>query len=456
MAEGVPASELGLRKLGSNIGATLGRQLFVILLGLGTASLAARVLGPTGLGQYAIAMLLPTLLATFLNLGISPANVFFVGRGSVNAKVAARASFQIWAGLALAGAVAAALIIPLYGQQIFPGVTSSMLWLALLVFPLVLLQVYLASVLQGLQDFRRYNLALLLQPGVMFILLATLFVFRVSSVTSVILASVIAHSVDSVVTWILLRQTFTPVQDDDSDLWGYSKKAIGYGYRAHLSNVLSYVNYRADTYLVNLLLHPAAAGVYVIAVAMTEKLWVLSQAVSTVILPRLSELDSEEEVRRQITPLLVRWVMMITLLAAVLLAITSGLLIRVFFGVEYLTARSTLWVLLPGVVLGGLSRILANDIAARGRPELNMYTATLVVIINVTLSVLLIPPMGVLGAALSTSIAYSINFCFFLWMYSWISGNRWYVHFLFNSYDKVILRHTSTYLRNLLCHIVER
>lgn len=436
-------TSLGLRKLGLNIGATLTRQLTAILLGLGTASIVARVLGPAGNGQYAVALLLPSLLKTFLNLGIAPANVYFVGRGSISARKAAGVSFGVWLALSFVGVSITALLIPVYGEQVLPGVPPAMLYLALVIFPLSLLEGYLLSLLQGLQDFRRYNLALLLQPSVMFILVSGLLLIRGGSVTSVLIAAVIAHATNLAATWFLLRQTFDQGGYQQSEIPRYAGKAVEYGYKAHLSNILSYVNYRADTYLVNLLMNPAATGVYVIAVAMSEKLWVLSQAVSTVILPRLSELHSQEEVRRQLTPFLVRWVLVATSLSAVLLFVISAPFIRLFFGDAYLDARNPLLILLPGIVLGSLSRVLANDIAARGRPELNMYTATVVVVVNVACNLLLIPPMRMLGAALATTIAYSVNFGFRLWIYSWVSGNRWYAHFIFNVHDKELVRHLA-------------
>jgi len=189
-----------------------------------------------------------------------------------------------------------------------------------------------------------------------------------------------------------------------------------------------------------LLISPAAVGIYVIALSLSEKLWVLSQAVSTVILPRLSELHADEEIRKQMTPFIARWVLISTLFAAIFLAGVSAPLIKLLYGTAYASTVKPLLFLLPGIVLGSLARVLANDIAARGRPELNMYTALFVVGVNIVGNLMLIPYMGIVGAALATTIALSLNFVFKILIYAWISHNKWYAPFLFNSLDQQVFR----------------
>ena len=68
---------LGLASLFKNSSTTLGRQLAAGLLQLGTVIVIARVYGAKANGAYAVALLLPTMLSTFLNFGVGPANVFF-------------------------------------------------------------------------------------------------------------------------------------------------------------------------------------------------------------------------------------------------------------------------------------------------------------------------------------------------------------------------------------------
>jgi O-antigen/teichoic acid export membrane protein len=302
------------------------------------------------------------------------------------------------------------------------------LWMALLTFPVALLQGYLISILQGLQDFRRYNGALLVQPAATFVLSAT-FLLLGCGVLAVVTAFFIGNVMALIVTYLLLRPALSKSKGPGASASNYGVVSIKYGYKAHLSNILAFINYKADILLVNMLISPAAAGIYVIAVQLTERLWMLSQAVSTVILPRLSELHSEENVRKELTPIAGRWVLLLTSLGGVVLGVAAYPLIKLLFGDAYIGAINPLLALLPGIILASLSRILANDIAARGRPELNMYTAIIVVMVNVIGNVLLIPRLGIIGAAIATTIAYTLNMFLRIFMYSALSGNAWYAPF---------------------------
>ncbi len=63
---------------------TLGRQLLAAFAQFLLVVLIARELGPEGNGFYAMAILIPTMLANFLNFGVGPATVYYVSRGNFN------------------------------------------------------------------------------------------------------------------------------------------------------------------------------------------------------------------------------------------------------------------------------------------------------------------------------------------------------------------------------------
>ncbi len=426
--------KLGLKRLAGNVAVTLGRQLISGLLQLATAVIIARGLGPEGNGQYAIVLLLPLMLATFLNLGIGPANVYFLGAKKVSVatvfKVINRLSFII----TVADLVIGILCIHFFGQKWFPNVPTNIIWYSLVLFPPFLYQSLLASIFQGLQRFSTFNFILLSQPVITLtgvLLLTFLGLFKIKYIIAISIASLV------LTICICLKYVKQEIKGSTVSTNGgsYFKQVLTYGYKAHLSNILAFMNYKADIFLLNYLISPAATGIYVIAVQIVERLWQLSQAASTVILPRLSELSVDEEKRKKITPIVCRSVLMATLLAALLLACVAQPLISIFFGNEYMHAFTALLLLLPGIVAGSGARILANDIAARGRPDLNMYFSILTVTINIAGNLYLIPRYGLAGAATATTIAYMLNLMFRLIVYQKISGNNFLSPLLITSED---------------------
>ena len=420
VSNGVDVEVLGLRKLIKNTSYILARQLISGLLQLVIVAIIAREYGSEGNGIFAVALLLPSMLTAFLNLGIGPANVYYLGSAQFSPKKVFQASARLALVLSLFGLAIGGAILQLGANKVFPGIQQQVLWLALITFPLSLMQSLISSIFQGMQEFREFNRVLILQPVVMLVFVIALMIFEVHSIYYLMLGNFLVVLITLVLSIFFLKKFLH--NDEESSSEPYVKEALKYGYKAHLSNILAFVNYKADIFLVNFLISPAAAGVYVIAVKLSERLWVLSQAVSTVLLPRLSELSNDERKRLQITPLISRVTLWLTAFASIALAFVAFPLIKFVFGSEYLDAYIPLLILLPGIVFTSASRVLANDLAARGRPELNMYTSWVVVVCNIFGNILLIPMYGLLGAAVATTLAYVLNFCMRLLMYRHITS----------------------------------
>ena len=152
-----PGRGLGLKRLGGNAALTFLAQIGASALGLGLSILLAHTIHADGVDVYAAALLLPNLMVTLLEFGITYANVYHIGIGDVNAREVLRASLWIWGALTIVGMAVCASIIYLFGAKWFPAVPSAFMILALFSFPPNLLQFYFQSILQGYQDFRRYN-----------------------------------------------------------------------------------------------------------------------------------------------------------------------------------------------------------------------------------------------------------------------------------------------------------
>jgi Na+-driven multidrug efflux pump len=67
-------------------------------------------------------------------------------------------------------------------------------------------------------------------------------------------------------------------------------------------------------------------------------------------------------------------------------------------------------VLLPGVILLGSAKVLTNEMVGRGYPQYNSINAGIAFILTVMFDLILIPRLGVLGAALASSISYTAVF----------------------------------------------
>jgi len=418
---------LGLRKVGRDAGQTMAVEIWSIGLGLALSILLARALGPEGNGLYALALLLPTTMAQMLNLGVAPANIYYVSRGDVPLARALAATTRLGIALSLVGLTIAPLIVYFRGEQWFPGVPTSLMLLAFAAYPIGLFQSYYVTLLTAVKDFRRFNRSLALMPTVTLVL-AALFILPLDmGVTGAVLAYLIGQATGTAVSRVSLRTHLDAAngRDDGEGWWAYGRRCIQYGWKAHLSNILAYVNYRADVFLVNLFLNPALVGIYFVAVQVAERLWLPSKVLSTVLLPRMAEMHATSDTKH-ITPIMSRLVLWGTVFICLVVAIVATPIIRLLFGEAYLGAIPPLLWLLPGIALASSSRIVANDFAARGRPEWNSWLSAAILVINIIANIVLIPRFGINGAAIATTISYGFNMFVKTIIYSRVAKSPWY------------------------------
>jgi O-antigen/teichoic acid export membrane protein len=174
-----------------------------------------------------------------------------------------------------------------------------------------------------------------------------------------------------------------------------------------LTNLISLLNLRATLFLVERLQGLAAAGVYSVAVQVAELLWVLSSAFTVAAYHRIGGADTAAAAR--VTLAALRSGLWLVLAAAPLLG-AAGWLLLPWLGPDYVAARVPLLVLLPGVVLyAGASSLSAYYTNLHGRPQWAARVAALSLAIALAGALLAVPRWGALGAALATTLAYTLS-----------------------------------------------
>lgn len=128
---------------------------------------------------------------------------------------------------------------------------------------------------------------------------------------------------------------------------------------------------------------------------------------------------------KEFTPLVARTVLWTTALGALALALLSRWIVLLLYSEAFLPAVGALQALLVGIVALSAGRVLANDIAGRGFPALNIYTGLVAVATNVALNLLWIPRFGIVSAAWASTVSYTVSFLGALFFYCRHSGNRW-------------------------------
>lgn len=387
---------------------TLSRQITSILLGLLSTIIIARVLGPEGNGMYQLIVLLPTTLNTLLNLGFGTSSVYYIGQKRYQLINIIRTNTITGFFISITGILIGFIIVFFFSDKLFDGVPQIYLYSILAILPLLLINDFYLMIFQGVQDFKSYNsLALIRQLVALISLTVFLFLFDIGIVGTVLAFSIGVIS-QFLITLYLLRNRLQLNIFKGKFSKEYFKNAFSFGFKAHFSNVLSFLNYRADMYIISFFLNPAAVGLYGVAVNISERLWIISQSISSVLYPAISSSNNVDN-KNRLTSTISRNVFFFSILGGIVFFLISDFVIRLLFGTEYHESSMILKLLLPGIILFSVDRILSNDLAGRGKPELNMYTSIFTVISNLLLNILLIPAIGLSGAAISTSVTYTLS-----------------------------------------------
>lgn len=414
--------------------------LFISVL---TSVLIARFLGPDQRGVYALLTLVPTMLFTLLNLGINAGTVYHVSGKKFPLPTILGNNLLITGVLSALSFIIGGAVIYLGKNTFLAGTPVNLLLFSLIICPLSLFTQLFLSVLQGKEDFNKFNSSAIIKSLAFFAFCLLLFFSR--QVAVVLLAFVLSQVVNAVqIYWWVFRGAG---QLDLKPNKPYLKDALDYGIKAYISNLVTFFNYKIDQVLINYFMNTQAVGYYAVAVALAEQVWLISRSVSTVILPRISALESEVE-RKKLTTQTTRIVTAITFFGILALFLLSGWAIPLLYSKSYLQAVAPLKVLLIGIFTLGVTRVLSNDLAARGVPEYNTISGIAALITNVVLNLVLIPLIGITGSAWASAISYTVQSVMTLYYYWKITGNGLREILLLNREDisllmKVVARYTK-------------
>jgi len=392
-----------------------------LVIGVIISILLARMLGPDGRGIYALAILIPSLAFIFTNLGINSSTVYFLGRKKYSPQVIAGSNIIFSVFISLLAIILILLSLLFFKNTFLAGVPLYAFILAILIVPFRIFISNSINVLLGIHRYITYNVMSFLDIFVHLILLLLLFLLSSFTILTALIAYLAASIITLIIIYIVLKKiisTFRFRLNKD-----YLRDAFTYGSKSYLSNVISFLHLRIDTLIINYFLNPLAVGFYAVATSLTERLWLLSESASVILFPKIAS-ERNDEAKRIFTPVLCRNILLLTIIGAILLLLLGKWIILLLYSKKFLNAVMPFQILLIGTIFVSGSKILANDIAGRGKPMINTYINIVSLFINIILNIILIPKYGIAGAAYATTISYSLIFFIRGIVYSRISRNR--------------------------------
>lgn len=396
-------------------GVLLSSGLAALLL-LATTVLTARAFGPLGRGELSLATQFLTLAASLGSLGLGVAATYQAARGEWPRGLAFGNSAMVGLLLGVGIFAVCGSVIGLGGIT-FRSLPAKDLLLASLAIPFLLAVANLQSVYQGYRDFRAFNGITLAQAALPLLLIGI--AISLGGAVRAAIAATVAAVVLLFAASVGYARRSTPLSwRIDS---AYVRALGSYGLRFHPANVLAYLGYRLDVFLVDGFKGAAAVGLYGAGVVIAEGLWMPSQAVSTALFPTIAAAETESA-RRAVTPLAARNTLWLTGIVGAIVFVLAGPVVDLLYSSRFGASAGVIRILVPGIVLFAAARVVTNDIAARGRPLVNSVVAATSVVCNVALNVVLIPRDGIEGAAWASTGSYSLLFLATIAVYRRVTG----------------------------------
>jgi O-antigen/teichoic acid export membrane protein len=382
---------------------TFGAQVVVAFLSLGNVMIVSRALGPSGRGDIAFLTAIAMISSNLATMGVHEANVNLAG-SEPRLRRALAGNSLLMSGVFGALAIAAVVALVLMAPAVAGGVNPWLLALTLASLPILVLNTYVRALLQGEYGFSISNATFafpaLLNVGVNGTLALVGHLTVGLAVGTWIAGQTIATGM---MVWYLARRSSGFGRPTVSLV----RRTLGFGTKSHIGRVMLLGNYRLDQWILGAIAGPSQLGVYSVAVALAEALFLLPSSLAAVQRPDLVRVSQAEAVRRSSS--VFRNALLLTAIAGVILIVLAPVIVVGLFGEDFSGATNQLRILVCGAFGIVALKQLGSTLTARQKPSLASLAIGCAFVSTVVLDVLLIPHHGGLGAAVASTVSYTLG-----------------------------------------------
>jgi O-antigen/teichoic acid export membrane protein len=402
-AGGSEASSAGVRSFGDRVLVFFGSQLLTAGLGIFNGFFLARLLGPAAKGDYYLLTFLPPTLMVVAQLGLAQAFAFDSARGLMTRLVERTVILTL--AISTPILIAVLLLLPVLQRSLFHGVDSANIVVPLLALPLLMNATLTTAIVVGRQAARW-----LAGVNILFSVSATTLILILSGILGLgvrgaIAAFLISATIQAIGFFVAASRVRAAVASNGSTS---TRALLRYGLPYYPGSLTQFFGYRADVYILALLLADAAAGLgyYSMAVSMAELVFFFPNAVSAFFFPHVAAAGREDADRQ--VPIVSRVTLLLTAAVGLALVPISALAIAILLP-AFGPSLPALYVILPGVIAVSVSKVLGGYVSGLGRTGVTSKINIAAFVLNIVLNIVLIPPLGIIGASAASLVSYTAS-----------------------------------------------
>ena len=152
-------------------------------------------------------------------------------------------------------------------------------------------------------------------------------------------------------------------------------------------------------------------AIYSIAVAFAINVMVFPSTVGNIFLPAISRLVGKNDmdgVRKAIATSQ-RWMLFISVPFTLVMIAFSNEMLSAFFGAAYAPGAMAMSIFSAGLLFSAFAYAMTLALAGMRRVDLEFRVALTVMVVNVILCIILIPPYGIEGAAFAAAVGFALS-----------------------------------------------
>lgn len=382
----------------SRLSAAVARLTFANVAGaatgLITGPLLARALGASGRGDLAAILVPLTLTPGVLSLGIPAYAYLALPKGRPVNEVVGSLGLPLLVIGALAAALAAPIADALAGGR---DTVRLFLVIGLLLTPLGLVISFFGTCLAALERWRLVMAVRIIPFATAFVATVALYALGHLTVASAAAAATAGAMLSGLPALPLLSKR--PVFRRS-----LLRPAFSFGLKSWVGGLALLANSRLDQLLMIPLVPPRQLGLYAVATTLSSSSNLATGAIQPPLMARIGAGHT------YLVPQTLRVTLAATLVMNLALGVVTPIALPLLFGAEFRDAvEMTLILLVANVSFGG-ALVLSGALQADGVPLIPSLAEGLALVVTVVGLIVLLPPLGGVGAALVSLAAYSASF----------------------------------------------
>ncbi len=194
------------------------------------------------------------------------------------------------------------------------------------------------------------------------------------------------------------------------------RDTVKFGLYPMLTMLLITMNYQVDVLILKWFVSFEQIGYYTVGVGLADKTWLIPDAFKEVLLGKTARKDSIEEIL-----LSIKISLYVCLASLVFITVMGREIIVLLYGNEYVEAYRVTVTIFAGIIPMLFFKLINTLFLAKGKQKFSFNVLLIAVVTNVIANFILIPYMGITGAALASVLSYSI--CGFVFLYIFVKEN---------------------------------